>query len=210
MTWVVSAFEPFQGAKTNSSWICWENLRQIFKDDSRFHFVGPVPVTFDGAWPYLLDRLNHHLKSGRTVNGVLALGQAESRTKIGLERVALNWIDSSVVDNSGVLRAHRPVGEGPEVLWSGIPWEKFKQARCERSYSAGTFVCNLLMFELLKWCRANGIEGGFVHVPALLSQVEDRFLKLPRQPDKEIVEALCEVLEFAASAKDLSKIEAKR
>jgi pyroglutamyl-peptidase len=162
MKWLISAFEPFAGAPTNSS---LQVLRELEARNSnpRLIFHSPVPVTFKDAWPNL--RAKAEAVTG--LAGVLALGQAETRSRICLEYLSLNRIDARIRDNAGELP---PLGRinssGPDVLWSNIPWDEFQlTARTERSYSAGTFVCNALMFELMEWAKAHGKHAGFVHVP---------------------------------------------
>ena len=94
-----------------------------------------------------------------------------------------------IADNGGVLPPLGQIESGPELLWSPIPWEKFS-GDCERSYSAGTYVCNTLMYHTLKWCQAHEKWGGFVHVPLLQSQD-------PRGvADAEVVRVCREILNF--------------
>ncbi len=93
MKWLVTAFEPFGGATTNSSLIVAEALRSRF---SQVLVHAPLPVGFDSAWGSLKETLVQH----PNVEGVLALGEAGGRTRIGLERVALNWNDARIADNN--------------------------------------------------------------------------------------------------------------
>jgi pyroglutamyl-peptidase len=161
MTWLVSAFEPFGGATTNSS---LQVLRELEARNSnpRLIFHSPVPVTFKEAWSNLRAKAD----SVADLSGVLALGQAETRSQICLEYLSVNRIDARIRDNSGELPPLGQIKPGPDVLWSNIPWNRFQlTARTERSYSAGTFVCNALMFELMEWAKVHGKYAGFVHVP---------------------------------------------
>lgn len=173
MKWLISAFEPFGGASSNSS---LQVLRKLEARNSnpRLVFHSPVPVTFKEAWPDLRAKA----EEVRDLTGVLALGQAETRSRICLEYLSLNRIDARLADNAGELPQLGHIKDGPEVLWSNIPWDKFQlTARTERSYSAGTFVCNALMFELMEWAKAHGKYAGFVHVPlydeALIPEMEN-------------------------------------
>src|SRR5277367_138686 len=116
MNWLVTAFEPFAQAKSNSSLIAIQELEKLdWQGRVKFHY--PVPVTFKGAWLNVRDAI----KQFSDIDGVLVLGQAESRSQISLERVALNWIDAGFADNAFDRPAERGIQSGPEIYWSNIP-----------------------------------------------------------------------------------------
>lgn len=195
MKWLVTAFEPFGGAPSNSSLIVLNRLKE--RDwQGLVKFFAPVPVRFDQAFASVRAELLKHPE----VNGVLALGQAETRTRISLERVALNWIDARIADNAGVTPEQGPVEAGPDSLWAPIPWDRLGDSgHWERSYSAGTFVCNTLMYQLIK---NSGKMAGFVHIPLLDSQTEPAFAKHPqRMAEETAVAALERILEFLSGLK---------
>lgn len=159
MKWLVSAFEPFGGGSTNSSQIVVNALAA--RDwGGRVEFYPNVPVEFGRGWLELEKRAHGF-------DGVLAFGQAETRARVGYERVALNMIDARIADNAGVTPPLGPIVAGPDTRWCPIPWENLPLSPLsERSYSAGTFVCNELMYHLLGWAEAHGKLAGFVHLPA--------------------------------------------
>jgi pyroglutamyl-peptidase len=192
MKWLVSAFEPFGGATTNSS---LKTLKRLSGHDwqGQAVFVPNVPVEFERGWKYLEEQI----AAAGEIGGVLALGQAESRSKISLERVALNWIDARLEDNARVKPEQQKIADGAEVLWSNIPWERFDLSKSvERSYSAGTFVCNELMYRLINWANSNAKLAGFVHIPALVSQSDPIFQNSPRINDQTAESELKRILEF--------------
>lgn len=193
MKFLITAFEPFAEAQTNSSWIIFERLRAFYSSDKNFVFAGPVPVTFSGAWPFVRDQI----QANPSIEGLLCLGQAETRTKISLERVALNCIDARIADNAQDRPKLSEIESGPDVLWSSIPWEKLPDSPLwERSYSAGTFVCNALMYQSLSWAQQSQKRAGFVHIPALSSQTEISFQASPKMQDDQAHRAMVQVLEF--------------
>ena len=194
MSWLVTAYEPFGGAQTNSALLLVNQLK-TWDWRGRVEFCDPVPVAFAEAWPFVrreMERRPH-------VRGVLALGQAEGRLRISLERIALNWIDARIPDNHGAQPKQCRVEDGaPEILWSGIPWENLEESpHWERSYSAGTYVCNSFMYSMLNWCRKNGRTGGFVHIPLLQSQ-KDPVLQAPapRMADETALDCLSRIVNF--------------
>jgi pyroglutamyl-peptidase len=190
MKWLVTAFEPFAGATTNSSLIVAEALRKR-EWSGQVDFFTPVPCRFADAWSAVRGQLKPEHRA------VLGLGQAESRSRVGLERVALNWIDARIADNSGVTRDQARVQDGADMLWSPIPWERLEDSSLwERSYSAGTFVCNALMYQAVDWARQNGRLAGFVHIPLLESQTEPRFKGMPRMADQVAIDSAARILRF--------------
>ena len=107
-------------------------------------------------------------------DAIVCLGQAAGRKVITPERVAVNRMDASLPDNAG----RQPRGEaiepgGPAVCFSTLPNEAMAEAiRAEGvpaalSDSAGAFVCNSLLYAMLRWATRQGsvIPCGFVHLP---------------------------------------------
>ncbi len=198
---LVTAFEPFDGAATNASLILLEKLKQ--QDwQGRVVFFGPVPVSFDEAWPLIQQEMANY----PNIEGVLALGQAEGRKNISLERVALNWKNASIPDNTGAQPKNKRVIAGaPDALSSTFPWQKLGDSPdWQKSYSAGTYVCNTLMYQLLDWSQREGKIAGFVHVPLLASQTADKHFEAetPRMKDEMAVAALSRVIDFSLETID--------
>lgn len=198
---LVTAFEPFDGAATNASLILLEKLKQ--QDwQGRVVFFGPVPVSFDEAWPLIQKEMANY----PDIEGVLALGQAEGRKNISLERVALNWKNASIPDNTGAQPKNKRVIQGaPDALSSTFPWQKLGDSPdWQKSYSAGTYVCNTLMYQLLDWSQREGKIAGFVHVPLLTSQAADKHFdaQTPRMKDEVAVAALSRVIDFSLATID--------
>ncbi|MDI1229487.1 MAG: pyroglutamyl-peptidase I [bacterium] len=198
---LVTAFEPFDGAATNASLILLEKLKQ--QDwEGRVVFFGPVPVSFDEAWPMIQKEMAKY----PDIEGVLALGQAEGRKNICLERVALNWKNASIPDNTGVQpRNARVIAGAPDALSTTFPWQKIGDSPdWQKSYSAGTYVCNTLMYQLLDWSRRENKIAGFVHVPLLASQNADKHFdaETPRMKDEVAVAALTRIIDFSLETID--------
>lgn len=198
---LITAFEPFDGAATNASLILLERLKQ--QDwQGRVVFFGPVPVSFDEAWPLIRQEMANY----PNIEGVLALGQAEGRENISLERVALNWKNAGIPDNTGAQpRNKRIIPGGPDALSSTFPWQKLGDSpHWQKSYSAGTYVCNTLMYQLLDWSQREGKIAGFVHVPLLVSQNADRHFdaETPRMKDDIALAAMTRIIDFSLETID--------
>jgi len=189
MKWLIACFEPFDSARSNSSEIVWRHLRSLnWNGDVRF--TGPLPVSFNRAWPALLKEI-------QAGENVLVLGQAEGRAKISLECLALNWNDARIADNDGGQPRLEKVMDGPDVLWSQIPWSRLAENEYwTRSYSAGTFVCNHVMYQTVNWAKSGGRLGGFVHVPLVQSQTDPQYQTLVKMPEDSALQAMTIVVKF--------------
>jgi len=117
---------------------------------------------------------------------VLCIGQAGGRFQITPERIAINLDDASIKDNKGNQPIDTKIFEdGEAAYFANIPVKAMVRAMRENkipasvSNTAGTFVCNHLMYGLLykinKVEEFNAIKGGFIHVPFATEQVVDKF-----------------------------------
>ena len=109
----------------------------------------------------------------------ICLGQAGGRRCITPERIAVNIDDSVMPDNSGEIRRGSRICEGgPSAYFATLPVEKICGALNDAgiesavSNSAGTFVCNHLMYTALHVTAGRpGKKAGFIHVPYIPEQL---------------------------------------
>ena len=109
---------------------------------------------------------------------MLAVGQAGGRTDITVERVAINVDDARIADNQGQQPVDVPiVADGPAAWFSSLPIKAMVVAMrnagipASVSQTAGTFVCNHVMYGLLhKLHDVPAVKGGFIHIPYLPQQ----------------------------------------
>ena len=114
---------------------------------------------------------------------VLSVGQAGGRSRLGVERVAINVDDARIPDNAGL----QPIDEaiaanGPPAYFATVPVKAMARAiraqgiPAEVSNTAGTYVCNHVMYGVLHFLAASGnkARSGFIHVPYAESQVLDK------------------------------------
>jgi pyroglutamyl-peptidase len=110
---------------------------------------------------------------------VVCMGQAAGRTAISVERVAVNVLDFNQPDNVGVMRKNDPIVRGgPDARLSPMPFGELVSAWTDNgipgyvSNSAGTYICNQVLYELLGLAEnaTPPIVGGFVHLPYLPAQ----------------------------------------
>lgn len=164
---LLTAFEPFGGDAINPSLEIAERLAGRTDVD-----VLTVPVTFAGSHTVVLPHLPGH-------DAVVMLGQAKGRKGLTVERVAINVDDASMPDNAGDSPDNRPIAaDGPAAYFSTLPVNALVEAVCAEglpasiSNSAGTYVCNHLMYSVLHALRDTDVRAGFIHVPALPEQTE--------------------------------------
>lgn len=166
---LLSGFEPFDGAASNSS---WEAVRLVERDWAGAASLATVelPVEFGTAWERLDAAIQHH-----SPDLVIATGLADGRTAITPERIAINLEDARIPDNAGAQPRELPVEvEGPAAYFTGLPVTAIVEAiraagiPAEVSLSAGAYVCNDLMYRLMHAVagRHHGLLAGFIHVPA--------------------------------------------
>ena len=187
---LLTAFEPFGGDTVNPALKIAEVLSGEIPDLD----ICTVPVTFRDSAPTVIDRLNR-----TRYDAVLMLGQAKGRKAVTVERVAINVDDASIPDNAGDQPADRLIDpEGPAAIFATLPVkaavEAVRTAGVEAavSNSAGTYVCNHLMYCVLNHLSGSNIPAGFIHVPALPEQAEDS--TIPSMPLEDMVNGIKAVL----------------
>lgn len=125
---------------------------------------------------------------------VLCLGLAPGEKMIRIERIAANYSRFEINDNAGDV-FHGPITpEGPAAFNSTLPMDKMLSAVLECgiparvSNTAGTFLCNAVMYHALYYCSVHYPETrcGFIHVPYKPSQVSDLVLKTKEKKSLEL------------------------
>jgi len=178
-TVLLTGFEPFGGDSINPS---WEVARQL---DGCVLAGGQRVQALSTAWPML----RQAIEAGPAPSLVMALGLAASRTELCVERVALNWVDARIPDNAGEQPLDQPILPGAPLAWrSRLPVKAMVQAMqavgapAAVSYTAGTFVCNQLLFLLSDYLEQHpGLRGGFMHVPPFAHQAGQGGVPLGQQ-----------------------------
>lgn len=169
---LVTGFDPFGGETVNPAWEAVQRLPHEIKGAEIIPLM--IPTVF-GKAPEAVLREVERLQP----DAVLSVGQAAGRTAITPERIAINMESASIADNAGFRPYEQPViPEGPDGYFSLLPVVKMVDAiRAEGlpgavSNTAGTFVCNHVMYHLLHAChtRYPGMISGFIHVPCIPEQ----------------------------------------
>lgn len=177
---LLTGFEAFAGATVNPSWLVAQAL-DGWSCDGAVVATRHLPCVFGEA----LGQLDLALGDGQPPCLVVALGQAEGRSEITPERVAINIDDASISDNAGEQPIDRSIeAAGPAAYFSTLPIKTIVAALRDAgrpaavSDTAGTFVCNHvfygLMHRLANHPALADTRGGFVHLPALPEQAARR------------------------------------
>ncbi|MBQ6655417.1 MAG: pyroglutamyl-peptidase I [Erysipelotrichaceae bacterium] len=195
---LLTAFEPFGGEELNSS---LETIRQIGEETGGARIVKVILPTVFGR---SLEVLHENLKKEKP-DIVLCLGEAGGRSSVSIERIAINCMDARIPDNAGFQPVDIPVfADGPAAYFASLPVKKMAEAVSSAgipaavSNSAGTFVCNQVMYGLLYYIDHEfpDMAGGFMHLPWLKQQAEGKpqapFLTLQQEVNslKAAIEAI--------------------
>ena len=163
---LVTGFEPFGGSDINLSWEAVSLLPDVTAG-CEIHRLRIPTVFGEGA----LTAIQYAAEI--EADAILCVGQAGGRKSVTPEVIGINLRDASVPDNAGRQPIGEPVIPGAgDGYFSTVPVRQIRDAilalgiPCELSYSAGTFVCNDVLFTLLNRYRGTGTGVGFIHVPA--------------------------------------------
>ena len=173
---LLTGFEPFGGESINPA----KEAVKLVKDEIKGVQIVKcyVPVVFGKA----IETVHEAMKK-ENPDAVLLIGQAGGRYEITPERVAINCDDGRIPDNEGNQPVDQPVmADGPAAYFSTLPIKKMveymKAANVPAAVSntAGTYVCNHLMYGVLYYLDKEfpGTIGGFMHVPFLHEQVMNK------------------------------------
>ena len=138
---------------------------------------------------------------------MISIGQAGGRSKITPERIAINIDDARIPDNIG----NSPIDEairkdGENAYFSTLPIKAIVDELNKNnipsaiSNTAGTFVCNHIMYESLYLASKKypNIKAGFIHIPYIEEQVKDK-PNMPFMKKEDIIIALELIIKTAVN-----------
>lgn len=196
---LLTAFDPFGGESTNAALEAMRLLPDSLDGAELLKLT--VPTVFDTCVGTVVRAIGEY-----DPDAVLCLGQSAGRRELTPERVAVNLDDARIPDNAGNRPVDRPaVPGGPAAYFSTLPVKAMAAAiraaglPASVSNSAGTFVCNHLMYGLLHYLSENrpGVAAGFLHVPAAPGQSGGEGFALPSPDAARGVRAALEAVKEA-------------
>ena len=131
-------------------------------------------------------------------DAVLCVGVAGGRDAVTPEVIGINLMNARIPDNAGAQPLMEPIAPGgPDGLFSTLPVREMAEAiqqagiPARLSFSAGSYVCNNVLYSLLLWIKEArpGMVGGFVHVPYAKEFLNPEN-KAPAMPLADITRAL--------------------
>ena len=166
-TLLITGFMPFGGDAVNPS---WEAVSALPETVGAYRLVKRLlPVEFGRAAALAIEEAE-----AIGACAVLCVGLAASRSCITPEVIGINLRSARIPDNAGAAPIDEPVAaDGPAAYFSTLPVRIMTEAIVSRgipamlSYSAGTYVCNDLLYSLLHRFSGTGTRVAFVHVPRL-------------------------------------------
>ena len=174
---LLTGFDPFGGSAHNPSWLIAQALHGQ-RIAGHQVVAAQLPTVFGQSLQRLQSLLQEHQPSI-----TLCLGLAGGRAALSIERIGININDARIPDNRGAQPIDTPVqAGGPAAYFASLPIKAMLRAvqragvPCEVSQTAGTFVCNHVLYGLMHLLAQGaaplGARGGFVHVPWLSGQGE--------------------------------------
>ena len=176
MKLLLTAFAPFGGERLNPALEAIKLVKDKILETDIIKLE--VPTVFKESVRIVVDAIEKEKP-----DYVLCIGQAGGRADITPERVAINIDDARIPDNEGNQPIDQPIfDDGESAYFSNLPVKAMVEAIKKEglpaglSNSAGTYVCNHLMYGVLYILskKYKGVKGGFIHVPFIPEQTVDK------------------------------------
>ena len=173
---LVTGFDPFGGEKVNPALEAVKSLPSVIQG-AEIRWV-EIPTVFYKSAEVLEAEIVRHQP-----DVILCIGQAGGRASLTPERVAINQDDARIPDNQGNQPIDTPIRlDGEAAYFSTLPIKAIVQAIKEVglpatvSNTAGTFVCNHLMYQVLYLAdkKFPNMRAGFMHIPYMTEQVVNK------------------------------------
>ena len=170
MRLLLTCFGPFPGVPVNPIQRITAVLVTELAGEHEI-ILKELPVSYAGSSAALAECLSEN-----SYDAVISLGVAVGRSRISIERVALNLDDANIDDNDGVRLQDAPIAsEGPTAYFSTLPVRALYESAHAAGYpveisdTAGTYVCNHVMYTVQHLLAEHNEKtpAGFVHIPAV-------------------------------------------
>lgn len=181
---LITGFDPFGGENINPALEAVKKLPDTILGQEVIKIE--IPTVFRKSLEKIEENIEKH-----NPDVVISVGQAGGRFGVTPERVAINMDDARIKDNEG----NQPIDisiyeDGEAAYFSNLPIKAMVKEMTDNgipasvSNSAGTFVCNHVMYGILYLVdkKYPNIRGGFIHVPYIPYQVTTK----PNTPSMSI------------------------
>ncbi|WP_404427757.1 pyroglutamyl-peptidase I [Ureibacillus chungkukjangi] len=187
---LLTGFEPFLSFKINPTMQIVEVLNGKVFDD--FEICGRImEVDFNKS----SNQLKEYIDEVQP-DIIISLGLAGGRYKITPERIAINMKDGEP-DNNGFAPVDAKIAEeGADAYLTTLPVRRMVDRLngegypAEISNTAGTYLCNNIMYEGLAYAKNQGnVLAGFIHIPASF-ELAIQHGKIPGWNIRDLVNAI--------------------
>ena len=212
MKLLLTAFDPFGGEAVNPA------LEAVKLVANRVNDVDIVKLEVPTVFGKSVDTVVAAIDKEKP-DAVLCIGQAGGRYDLTPERVAINLDDARIADNAGNQPIDKTIYEtGAAAYFSTLPIKamvaRIREAGLPASVSntAGTFVCNHLMYGVLHHLATHcpGVRGGFMHVPFEPSQTANRSVPAPSMNRQDIARGIeAAIAAIGEYTVDIAAVEGK-
>lgn len=209
MKLLLTAFDPFGGSPINPA---LEAVKLVGEVAGAQIVKLEVPTVFGKSIETVAAAIQREQP-----DAVLCIGQAGGRYDLTPERVAINVDDARIPDNEGNQPIDVPIFEdGAPAYFTTLPIKamvaKIREAGLPASVSnsAGTFVCNHLMYGVLYTLAKHypGVKGGFMHVPFIPSQTVNRPAPAPSMAQTDIARGIeVAIAAIVENDRDIAAVE---
>ena len=173
---LVTGFDPFGGEAVNPA---FEAVKLLPDEIAGAEIIKlEIPTVFSKSGPAVEEGIRKH-----EPDIVINVGQAGGRSCVTPEQVAINLAEARIPDNAGEQPSDESLQkDGEPAYYATVPVKAMvKNVRdhgipCHISYTAGTYVCNSVMYNVLYMAATKypNIRAGFIHVPFAAEQVVEK------------------------------------
>lgn len=195
---LVTGFDPFGGEAVNPA---FEAMKLLPDEIAGAEIIKlEIPTVFSKCGPAVEAGIQKY-----EPDVVINVGQAGGRSCVTIEQVAINLAEARIPDNDGEQPSDEPVQkDGAPAYYATIPVKAIvKNVRdhgipCHISYTAGTYVCNCIMYNVLHMAatKYSNIRAGFIHVPFAAQQAVEK----PNGTPFMSLEMIADSLKYAIEA----------
>ncbi len=161
---LVGGFTPFGGDDLNPS---WETISRLPKEiDGVKIDTLEIPVIYEQAAFQLLKKAEEI-----EADCILCFGYNSKARILEIEYVAINLQRAKISDQAGLspkdcsIDPHGPLARKTDLPIFELIDQVHRTWPGKISLSAGSYVCNDVMYRILAWCETHHKIGGFIHVP---------------------------------------------
>ena len=172
MKLLITGFDPFGGEKINPAWEAVKGLPDNI--DGVEVIKLQIPTVFKKSAQKLYENID-----AVKPDVVICVGQAGGRYEFCVERVAINLDDGRIPDNEGYQPIDVKVFEdGENAYFTNLPIkamvEEVKKAGVPAAVSntAGTYVCNHIMYSLLYYINKNNLNIPYMDLKTITKGLE--------------------------------------